>query len=51
MSTRCYPTHPEPVAASILAELRKAVAAPGVALVATSQSPDALDPRLRAPDL
>ncbi len=42
---------PEPVAASILAELRKAVAAPGVALVATSQSPDALDPRLRAPDL
>ena len=42
---------PEPVAASILAELRKAVAAPGVALVATSQSPDSLDPRLRAPDL
>ena len=45
------PDPPEPVAASILAELRKAVAAPGVALVATSQSPDAMDPRLRAPDL
>ncbi|MCB9410674.1 AAA family ATPase [Mycolicibacterium sp.] len=45
------PDPPEPVGASILAELRRAVAAPGVALVATSQSPDALDPRLRAPDL
>ena len=45
------PTPPEPVATMILAELRKAVAAPGVALVATSQQPDALDPRLRAPDL
>ena len=45
------PTPPEPVATMVLAELRKAVAAPGVALVATSQQPDALDPRLRAPDL
>ena len=45
------PEPPEPVATMILAELRKAVAAPGVALVVTSQSPDALDPRLRAPDL
>ena len=45
------PTPAEPVSALILAELRKAVAAPGVALVATSQQPDAVDPRLRAPDL
>ncbi|WP_442930345.1 AAA family ATPase [Mycobacterium sp. NBC_00419] len=45
------PTPPEPVATMVLSELRKAVAAPGVALVATSQQPDALDPRLRAPDL
>ena len=45
------PTPAEPVATMILAELRKAVAAPGVAMVATSQQPDALDPRLRAPDL
>lgn len=45
------PTPAEPVSAMILTELRKAVAAPGVALVATSQQPDALDARLRAPDL
>ncbi|GAY14744.1 AAA family ATPase [Mycobacterium sp. shizuoka-1] len=45
------PTPAEPVAAKILTELRKAVAAPGVVLVATSQQPDAVDPRLRAPDL
>ncbi|SBS78385.1 Adenosinetriphosphatase [uncultured Mycobacterium sp.] len=45
------PTPAEPVSALILAELRTAVAAPGVALVATSQQPDAVDPRLRAPDL
>jgi transitional endoplasmic reticulum ATPase len=45
------PTPAEPVSALILAELRKAVAVPGVALVATSQQPDAVDPRLRAPDL
>ena len=45
------PTPAEPVATMILGELRKAVAAPGVAFIATSQQPDALDPRLRAPDL
>lgn len=45
------PDPPEPVATMILGELRKAVAAPGVALVATSQAPDSVDPRLRAPDL
>ena len=45
------PEPPEPVATMILGELRKAVAAPGVALVATSQAPDSVDPRLRAPDL
>lgn len=45
------PTPAEPVATMILSELKKAVAAPGVALVATSQAPDAVDPRLRAPDL
>ncbi|BBY59079.1 AAA family ATPase [Mycolicibacterium sarraceniae] len=45
------PAATEPVSALILTELRKAVAAPGVALVATSQQPDAVDPRLRAPNL
>lgn len=45
------PEPPEPVATMILAELKKAVAAPGVALVVTSQAPDVVDPRLRAPDL
>jgi len=45
------PDPPEPVATMILSELRKAVAAPGVVLVVTSQKPDSLDPRLRAPDL
>jgi len=45
------PEPPEPVATLILGELKKAVASPGVALVATSQAPDAVDPRLRAPDL
>ena len=39
------------MATLILAELRKAVATPGVAFIATSAHPDALDPRLRAPDL
>ncbi|CAN5625195.1 AAA family ATPase [soil metagenome] len=42
---------PEPVATLILTELRSAVATRGVAFVATSAVPDALDPRLRAPDL
>lgn len=45
------PEPPEPVATMILGELKKAVAAPKVALVATSQAPDSVDPRLRAPDL
>ncbi|MEI7914627.1 MAG: AAA family ATPase [Mycobacteriaceae bacterium] len=45
------PEPPEPVATPILGELKKAVAAPGVVLIATSQAPDAVDPRLRAPDL
>ncbi|BBX10158.1 AAA family ATPase [Mycolicibacterium aichiense] len=45
------PAPAEPVSAMILTELRKAVVAPGVVLVATSQQPDAADPRLRAPDL
>ena len=41
----------EPVATLILTELRTAVATPGVAFIATSALPDALDTRLRAPDL
>jgi transitional endoplasmic reticulum ATPase len=45
------PVAPEPVSTLILTELRKAVATPGVAFIATSQRPDDLDPRLRAPDL
>ena len=45
------PTAAEPVATLILAEIRAAVATPGAAFVATSAVPDAVDPRLRAPDL
>ena len=45
------PSTAEPVATLILAELRAAVATPGVAFVATSALPDAVDARLRAPDL
>ena len=45
------PTPAEPVATMILGELRKAVATPGVALIATSQAPDVVDTRLRAPDI
>lgn len=45
------PSAAEPVATLILAELRTAVATPGVAFIATSQAPDALDPRLRSPQL
>jgi transitional endoplasmic reticulum ATPase len=45
------PQPAESVATLILSELRTAVATPGVAFVATSQQPDNLDPRLRAPDL
>ncbi len=45
------PSPAEPVATLILAELRTAVSTPGVAFIATSQKPDALDPRLRSPEL
>lgn len=45
------PSTAESVATLILAELRAAVATPGVAFVATSALPDAVDARLRAPDL
>jgi transitional endoplasmic reticulum ATPase len=45
------PTAADPVATLILTELRNAVATGGVAFVATSQRPDDLDPRLRAPDV
>ncbi|HME79839.1 MAG TPA: AAA family ATPase [Mycobacterium sp.] len=45
------PATAEPVATLILAELRKAVAAAGVALIVTSAVPENIDPRLRAPDL
>lgn len=45
------PATAEPAASLILGELRNAVAAEGVALIATSARPDQLDARLRAPDL
>ena len=45
------PTPPEPVSTMILGELRKVVGTAGAALIATSQAPDSVDPRLRAPDL
>jgi transitional endoplasmic reticulum ATPase len=45
------PSTADPVSTLILTELRNAVATPGVAFVATSQRPEDLDPRLRAPDL
>ncbi|MGB8407280.1 MAG: AAA family ATPase [Mycobacterium sp.] len=45
------PTVAEPVAALILAELRKAVATKGVAFIATSAVPDDIDARLRSPEL
>ncbi len=45
------PDSAQPVSTLILAELRAAVAAAGVAFVATSAVPDRIDPRLRAPDL
>ncbi|SHQ14189.1 AAA family ATPase [Mycobacteroides abscessus] len=41
----------EPVATLILAELRTAVATSGVAFIATTAHPDALDARLRGPEL
>lgn len=43
------PATAEPVAALILGELRKAVAAPSVAVIVTSSVPENLDPRLRSP--
>ncbi|BBZ06117.1 ATPase [Mycolicibacterium doricum] len=45
------PATPEPVGTLILTELRRAVATPGVAFVATSARPDGVDPRLRDPQL
>src|SRR6478609_570736 len=45
------PSTADPVSTLILAELRSAVGTRGVAFVATSQQPDGVDPRLRAPDL
>jgi transitional endoplasmic reticulum ATPase len=45
------PSTAEPVATLILTELRTAVATRGVAFIATTQRPDGVDPRLRAPDL
>lgn len=45
------PATAEPVATPILGELRNAVATRGVAFVATTAMPDAVDARLRAPDL
>jgi transitional endoplasmic reticulum ATPase len=41
----------DPVSTLILTELRNAVATKGVAFVATTQEPDGVDPRLRAPEL
>jgi SpoVK/Ycf46/Vps4 family AAA+-type ATPase len=45
------PSTAEPVATLIITELRAAVATSGVAFIATSAVPDAVDARLRAPDL
>ena len=45
------PATAEPVATLILAELRSAVATSGVAFIATTAHPDAIDVRLRAPEL
>jgi SpoVK/Ycf46/Vps4 family AAA+-type ATPase len=44
-------TDPPPLAALVLDALRVAVATSYFALVATSSSPESVDPRLRAPDL
>ena len=43
--------NPAPLATMVLDMLREAVGSPGVALLATTSSPEAVDPRLRAPDL
>ncbi|MFD1815171.1 AAA family ATPase [Rhodococcus gannanensis] len=45
------PGEPEPVSALILDELRRAVDTPGVAFVATTAHPDALDDRARGQDV
>ncbi|MGE2733609.1 AAA family ATPase [Mycolicibacterium vaccae] len=45
------PVPADPVSTLILAEFRKAVSTRGVAFVATTARPDAVDPRLRAPEL
>ncbi|MBJ8348602.1 AAA family ATPase [Antrihabitans sp. YC2-6] len=45
------PADAEPVATLILDQLRAAVRTPGVAFVATTAHPSAVDARLRAPDL
>ncbi|GAA0218252.1 AAA family ATPase [Saccharothrix mutabilis subsp. mutabilis] len=42
---------PPPVATVVLDALREAVARPGFALVVTSAHPEAVDPRLRVPEL
>ena len=44
-------TAPTPLGTLVLDALRAAVATPGLALVATSAAPEAVDARLRAPDL
>lgn len=45
------PATPEPVSALILEQLRSAVATPGIAFVATSAHPEAVDARVRGQDL
>ena len=45
------PNEPEPVATLILDQIRAALRTPGVAFVATTAHPDAVDERLRGPDL
>jgi len=42
---------PPPLATLVLDALRDAVATPGLALVTTTAAPEAVDPRLRAPEL
>jgi len=45
------PTTPPPVATIVLDTLRAAIRTEGLALVVTSAHPEAIDPRLRAPEL
>ncbi|QJY46209.1 AAA family ATPase [Pseudonocardia broussonetiae] len=42
---------PPPLSTLVLDALREALATPGLVLVATTSAPEALDPRLRAPEL